>query len=178
MNCKLQRLAARTAHMLLYAAALTVPVNAQQAPPMADAFALSARPNANYGNSAFLAVSAGATSFMQFNLSTIPASATVSKATLRLYVNAVAGAGSFDIYEVDTPWAENPLNFTNTPATGLPVTGSRPVSIGPSNSDQFVLVDVTSLVQEWVNGTVANNGLALKLASATGGFSFDSKESM
>jgi trimeric autotransporter adhesin len=177
MKRNLKQWAAKAAHMLLYATAMSVPMSAQQAPPSADTFALSATPKTNYGSSPLLALTNGATAFIQFNLSELPPNATVSKATLRLYVDAVTGAGTFDVYEVNTPWTEGGLNFTNAPAPGLSATGSKPVSISSASGNQFVLVDITTLVQDWVNGTVANNGIALKLTSSTGGVSFDSKES-
>jgi hypothetical protein len=169
--------AAKAAYLFLYATALSVPLSAQQAPPSADTFTLSATPRTNYGQSPLLAVTSGASTFIQFNLSELPPNATVSKATLRLYVDAVTGAGTFDVYEVNTPWTEEGLNFTNAPAPGLSATGSKPVSISSASGNQFVLVDITTLVQDWVNGTIANNGIALKLTSSTGGVSFDSKES-
>jgi trimeric autotransporter adhesin len=177
MKRNLKQWAAKAAHMLLYATAMSVPVSAQQAPPSADTFTLNTAPKTNYGQSPLLAVTSGASTFIQFNLSELPPNATVSKATLRLYVDAVTGAGTFDVYEVNTPWTEGGLNFTNAPAPGLSATGSKPVSISSASGNQFVLVDITTLVQDWVNGTVANNGIALKLTSSTGGVSFDSKES-
>jgi hypothetical protein len=177
MKRTLEPWAAFAAQLLLYAGAISVPMMAQQAPPSADTFALNATPKTNYGPSPLLAVMNGSTAFIQFNLSGVPANATVSKATLRLYVDAVTGAGSFDIYEVNAPWTEGSLNFINAPTPGLSATGSKPVAISSSSFDQFVLVDITGLVQDWVNGTVANNGVALKLTSAGGGFSFESKES-
>src|SRR5215468_6375225 len=98
------RRAARTARLLFYSAAISVPAMAQQSPPSADTFAFSSNPSTNYGGSPQLVVMKGATTFVQFNLSSLPANATVSKATLRLYVDAVTAAGSFDVYEVNTPW--------------------------------------------------------------------------
>src|SRR5580692_6105797 len=103
MNRNLKQWAARAAHMLLYATAMSVPVSAQQAPPSADTFTLNATPKTNYGPSPLLAVTNGGSAFIQFNLSGVPANATVSKATLRLYVDAVTGAGTFDVYEVNAP---------------------------------------------------------------------------
>lgn len=150
---------------------------AAQAPPSADTFTNNSTPRTNYGGWPQLAVTSGATTFIQFNLAGVPANATVSKATLRLYVDAVTAAGTFDVYEVNTPWTEGSLNFTNAPTPGLSATGSHATSISNASVNQFVLVDVTTLVQYWVNGTVANNGVALKLTTPSGGFSFDSKES-
>src|SRR3954451_16970007 len=172
-----QRRAGRAARCLLYAAAISLPVMAQDAPPSADTFTLTSNPKTNFGGWPQLVVTPASTTFIQFNLSSLPANADVSKATLRLYVDAVTSAGSFDVYEVNTPWAEGSLNSTNAPTPGLSATNSKPTSIGSSNINQFVLVDVTSLVQQWASGALANRGIALKLTSAAGGFSFDSKES-
>src|SRR5437660_1185227 len=72
--------------------------SAQQAPPSADTFVNSATPNINYGSTVFLAVGLGTTSYLKFNLGTVPAGSTVSKATLRLYVDAVLSGGQFDVY--------------------------------------------------------------------------------
>lgn len=177
MKPKLKQWAAKAALALSSAAALHLSVRAQQAPPSSDTFALSATPKANYGPSPLLPVTSGATTYIQFNLAGLPSNATVSKATLRLYVDAITGAGAFDVFEVNTPWTEASLNFTNAPTPGVSATGSKPVSLTSANCNQFVLVDITTLVQDWLNGTVANNGVAVKLTSPGGGFSFDSKES-
>ena len=168
---------ARTAHLLLCTAAISLPMMAQEAPPSADSFVLSTSPKANFGGWPQLAVTPGATTFIQFNLSSLQANATVSKATLRLYVDAVTGAGNMDVYEIGASWTEGALNFVNAPTPGLSATGGKPVAISSANVNQFVLIDITTLVQGWTNGTVPNNGIALKLTSSAGGFSFDSKES-
>src|SRR5206468_8641437 len=69
-----------------------------QAPPRQDTFVSSATPMVNYGRGISLLVGAGTTSYIQFNLSGIPSGAVVGKASLRLYVDAVGGKGSFDVY--------------------------------------------------------------------------------
>jgi hypothetical protein len=71
-----------------------------QSPPSADTFVISSTPNANYGSSITLRVVSGATSYLQFNLSGVPAGATVSKAMVRLYVDGVGASGSFDVYQL------------------------------------------------------------------------------
>ena len=151
-----------------------------QAPPSADTFVSSSTPKTNYGPGITLVVGSGSTSYLQFNLSGIPAGATVSKATLRLYVDAVVKGGSFDVYQVNNNWGENTLTYsTPAPLLGASVTGGHPISISSASWNQFLLIDVTSLVQGWVNGSIANNGLALALTNGSSGyFSFDSKESL
>ena len=46
-----------------------------------------------------------------------------------------------------------------------------------SNQNQFVIIDITALVQGWVNRSIPNYGLALALVGTQGSLSFDSKES-
>ncbi len=150
-----------------------------QAPPSADTFVTSATPNINYGSGIGLIVGPGTETYIQFNLSGIPAGATVSKATLRLYVDAVGKAGSFDVYQLNSSWNENKLTYnTPSPSLGPSATGGISTAITSNSLNQFVLIDITSLVQKWVNGTAPNDGVALALTTATGTFSFDSKESL
>jgi len=149
-----------------------------QAPPSADAYVTSAQPAANFGNSALLPVQAETTSYVRLNLAALPANATIAKATLRLYVNAVAAPGSFDIYQVESVWSERGLNFNSAPAQGASATGGKPVSITAASQNQFILVDITPLAQGWLDGSIPNHGVALVLTSSGGSFSFDSKESV
>jgi hypothetical protein len=100
-----------------------------QAPPSADAYVTSASPAANFGYSTFLPIQAGTTSYVGLNLAALPANATVAKATLRLYVNAVVAPGSFDVYQVESGWSEKGLNFNSAPALGTSATGGRPASV-------------------------------------------------
>ena len=165
------------AAMLLFCS-MALPLLAQ-APPSADTFVSSAFPKRNYGRWISLVVAQGTTSYVQFNLAGIPAGATVSKATLRLYVDAVAAKGTFDVYELNGAWNENTLTYgTPPPALGASATGGRPIVVGAASLNQFLLIDITQLVQNWVNGAAPNNGLALALTSTAGSFSFDSKESL
>lgn len=151
---------------------------AQSAPPSADTYSNAGKNSTgfNYGTATLLVVQTnGSNSYLQFNLSTVPAGATINKATLRLFVDAMVTPGSFDVYQLNTGWFESTLTFNNAPPLGVSATGNHPVAVSKVN--QFVMVDITSLVQSWQNGTIPNNGIALATTTATGGFSFDSKES-
>jgi hypothetical protein len=150
-----------------------------QAPPSADTMIVSAKPDQNFGGSSILAVQKGTTGLVQFNLAGIPANATIQKATLRLYVDAVQSPGVFDAFPVDSAWTENGVNFENAPVilSNYSSTGTDPQTITTASRNTFVLLNVTPIVQAWVQGSFANNGLALQLTSAGGSFSFDSKES-
>ena len=159
---------------------LTALSSVAQAPPSADTFVSSATPKVNYGSGISVVVGPGTTGYIQFNLSSFPANATISKATLRLYVDAVGKAGSFDVYELNSGWSENGLTYNTTPSPlrGASATGSRPIAITAASMNQFLLIDITELAQGWLNGSVPNHGIAIVLTTPAGAFSFDSKESL
>jgi hypothetical protein len=78
-----------------------------QLTPSGDAYTNTATPTTNYGAKTLLDVESSQTSFIQFNLSSIPSgytSADITKATLKLYVNAVTTAGSFNVDYVNRSW--------------------------------------------------------------------------
>jgi hypothetical protein len=151
-----------------------------QAPPSADAFVSSSFAKTNFGSVGSLNVGPGSTSYVQFNLSGIPTGATVSKATLRLYVDLVISNGTLDVYQVNKSWGESTLTYNNQPLPlGASATGGHPISIIGSSCTQFFLIDITSLAQGWVSGTIPNNGVALALPSgSTANLYLDSKESL
>jgi hypothetical protein len=90
--------------LLLWFILSSLPLAAQP-PPSADTFVSSPYPTTNFGSVNSLAVSPGSTSYVQFNLGIIPAGATVSKATSRLYVELVTKASKFDVYQVHRSWS-------------------------------------------------------------------------
>jgi hypothetical protein len=97
---------------------------------------------------------------------------------LRLFVGSVNRSGSFDVFQIGSAWSEGTLNYNNAPPLGTSATGGHSIAVSASSVNQFVLVDITPLVQEWVSGSLPNNGLALSLTTSGGSFSFDSKESI
>ncbi|HZQ19143.1 MAG TPA: DNRLRE domain-containing protein [Terriglobales bacterium] len=156
-----------------------VPTLCAQAPPSQDTFVSSFTPRVNYGSGITLVVAPGTNSYIQFNLSGVPAGATVNKATLRLFVDGVLQGGKFDVYQINNSWSENSLTFNSpAPPLGDSASGNHPFSITSASTNQFLLIDITSLVQKWLSGAMPNNGVALALTSANGTFSFDSKESL
>lgn len=137
-----------------------------------DAHVNSAHSSINYGTLSNLYVGNGSTTFLQFDLTTLPAgttSAQVSRATLTVFVNRVNAAGSVTISPVTAAWGEYSVTSATAPATGSSI-GSFPVSV----AGQFVSVDVTAQLQAWLSTPGSNNGLAL--TSGTASALFDSKE--
>jgi hypothetical protein len=147
-----------------------------QLTPSGDAYTNTAASTTNYGAKTLLDVESSQTTFIQFDLSSIPSgytSADITKATLKLYVNAVTTAGSFNVDYVNGTWTESTIDSSNAPALGTTIAASVPLTTKDKN--QYILVDVTAAVQAWLSGT-ANDGIAL-VANSPLNASFDSKES-
>ncbi len=94
-------------------------------------------------------------SYIKFDLSSIATDSTVASATLR-----VTAAGGQDygyttkrttsFFRVTGSWNQSALNWNNRPAYAEAL-GSIQTDIQQTNSQG---IDVTSIVQSWVNGTV------------------------
>jgi hypothetical protein len=149
-----------------------------QLTPIGDAYTNTADPTTNYGAKTVLDVeSASQTSYIQFNLSSIPSGYTgadITKATLKLYVNAVTKAGSFNVDYVNGTWSEGTIDANNAPALGSTIVASVPLTTADKN--QYILIDITAALQAWLNGSQANDGIAL-VGNSPVNASFDSKES-
>jgi hypothetical protein len=146
-----------------------------QITPSGDAYTNTAAPTTNYGAKTLLDVESSQTTYIQFNLSSIPSgytSADVTKATLKLYVNAATTAGSFNVDYVNGTWSESAITANNAPALGTTIAASVPLIAADKN--QYILVDITAAVQAWLSGT-PNDGIAL-VGNSPLNASFDSKE--
>ncbi len=158
--------------LLLFVATVTY----AQITPSADAYTNTANPNTNYGANVLLDVASSQTTYIQFNLSSIPAgytSADITKATLKLYVNTVTTAGSFNVDYVNGTWAESTITANLAPALGTTIVASVPLITAVKN--QYILIDITAAVQAWLSGSQANDGIAL-VGNSPLNASFDSKE--
>jgi hypothetical protein len=145
-----------------------------QIAPLGDSYINTADPTTNFGSKTLLDVDgASQTAYIQFNLASIPSTASVSQATLKLYVNAVTTAGSFNVDYVNAAWSEGKIDASNAPALGKAIASN--VSVTTADKNQYILVDVTSAVQAWLSGSETNNGLAL-VANSSFNATFDSKE--
>ncbi|MGB9198382.1 MAG: DNRLRE domain-containing protein, partial [Terriglobales bacterium] len=75
---------------------------------------------------------------------------------------------------VNGAWSEGTIDSSNAPPLGAAIASN--VSVTTADKNQYILVNVTSAVQAWLNGSEANNGVAL-VANSTFNATFDSKES-
>jgi trimeric autotransporter adhesin len=144
--------------------------------PSQDAYTNTADPTTNYGASKLLDVESTQTTYIQFDLSAMPAGYTgsnITKASLKLYVNTVTKAGSFNVDYVNGAWTENTITANLAPALGTTIQASVPITTADKN--QYILIDITAAVQAWLSGT-ANDGIAL-VGNSPVDATFDSKES-
>ena len=147
-----------------------------QITPTGDAYTNTALPGNNFGSAITLGVvSPTQTTFIAFDLSSIPAGYTgsnIAKATLKLYVSSVTTAGSFNVDLVNGSWTEATLTANNTPALGSTIAASVPLT--KSQVHDYILIDITQALQDWLSGT-PNDGIALVPNSPLSA-TFDSKE--
>jgi hypothetical protein len=145
-----------------------------QITPLGDSSTNTGDSTKNYGAQTTLVVDgASQITYIQFPLSSIPSGASVSQATLKLYVNSVSTAGSFNVDYVNGAWAESTIDASNAPALGTTIASG--VSVTTADKNQYILINVTSAVQAWLDGSETNNGIAL-VANSTFNATFDSKE--
>jgi hypothetical protein len=152
---------------------------AQNLPVSGDTF-VSPGTTANYSTSPTVNVG-GAGSYqglIQFDLSGLPAgitSASVSKASITLFVNKLGSPGAIDVYAANGSWTEAAVNGDNAPAPGLVIASQLPVTTASS----YITIDATALVKAWLDGTFANSGILILAdpSSASTSVLFDSKES-
>jgi hypothetical protein len=147
-------------------------------PPAADAHVSVSTPAANFGTLGNISVGAGAVGLLRFDLSTLPTgviAADVVKATLTLFVNRIGVPGGIDVAPLSSAWTEATVTASTAPALGAPFASNIPVS----TANQFISIDVTAQVEQWLTNPGANFGLALTPSLAAPGTVafFDSKES-
>src|SRR5580704_9960031 len=122
--------------VLLCAACLMTNAYAQLT-PSADAYTNTGSSSTNYGPNALLDVVSGSqTTYIQFNLSSIPsgyAGTNVGKATLKLYVNAVNTAGNFNVDYVTSSWSEGTITAKSSPTLGSPIASGVALTTASAN---------------------------------------------
>ena len=111
-------------------------------------------------------------SLMQFDLTSIPEGSIVVSANLNLYWNTLSqnpghsqlsGTNDATISQVASPWDEHLVTWQNQPATQLQNQVYLPPST--SNTQDYLNIDVTEMVQDFVNNPQENYGMLLRLVT-------------
>src|SRR5262245_10181793 len=116
------------------------------------------------------------TSFIRFDLSMLPGDVSaeaIEKATVKLFISEVGRGGSFEVSRVHGDWNEATLNFET--AAGMVGNVEAVVPVAAEHANEYLLVDLTSLVKQWIDGTQPDDGIAL-VPIGDVKLQFDSKE--
>ncbi len=103
--------------------------------------------------------------YVQFDIDSLPADKSITRATLFLYLttgSAVVGAPpgvGIDVYSVTSPWMEGLLTWDTQPSSGEHI-ASTSLTLPLTNT--VLSWDVTNAVQTWYEGSAFNFGFVLK----------------
>src|SRR5580692_6291573 len=129
--------------------------------PAQDSYVVPAN-GANFGSAANISVGSNSSQgLIQFDLSGLPAGTTagqVQKALFTIFANHITSPGSVMILEANGPWTETGVTGTNGPSAGAVVAASVPVTV----QGQFITIDATTAVQDWLNSPGNNAGFLIE----------------
>ena len=128
-------------------------------------------------------------SLMKWDLSSIPAGATLNDVMLTVNVTNTTAAPGFDLFQVLTPWEESGVTWNNTTAVA---TWEEPGAMDPEDLDPTVLgtllgtttggltialgTDGEDVVQQWISNPATNHGLMMANPANDNSLRFDSRE--
>ncbi|WP_133717483.1 DNRLRE domain-containing protein [Methylocaldum gracile] len=147
-----------------------------------DTYVASGKATTSYGNATtVLADGADGTNgrligLMKWNVSSIPAMATVTNATVTLRVSNLSN-GTYNLYAVNTAWTEGGATWNSVDPLnnqGVLIGSFQPSATG-THTIQLNGAGI-SLVQGWVNGAAANNGLMIVDGGTSDGVDLRSSE--
>ncbi len=133
--------------------------------PVADAAVASEYPNSNFGDHYNLVVgndvgSGGkASSYIRFNLSTIPSNARIEWATLKLYPWDAKGSFLTNLGSVYDSWSEMQVTWN----TGVRIysSGILQFTFRATDENKWKNISVRNLVKLWLDGNRPNYGFAI-----------------
>lgn len=157
-------------------------ITAYSVPVIADAMIKSDTPTQNYRDDTQLSTyfnlfpSSIQRTLYRFDIENagIPAGAMVVSAVAKIFVVDSNDSAAVTAHQITADWAEATVTWDNINTSH----DSTSLASIPSGSPvgEYVSVNITSLVQGWVNGTTANQGIMLKTASILDLAQFTSQE--
>lgn len=136
-------------------------------------------PTLNIGSGIQFIVSGVANGLVKFDISSIPSNATISQAIFSLFTASASGSSVQNVHRLVRNWVESEATWneaetgTNWGTAGAANTTTDYNSTlldtitQSSSSNTESTADITSTVQDWVDGTSSNYGLRLSYASGT-----------
>jgi hypothetical protein len=132
-----------------------------------DSYVFEGTPGSNRGTESQIyaggnVVGSMCRAYIQFDLSSIPASAVVidAKLGLRYESTGAASASPVGVYRVIAPWDEGTITWDNQPAIAPAVIATAAVPAVVTHV--FIYWDIDDLAQGWISGSFANRGMTLR----------------
>ena len=149
--------------------------------PSDDTLIKGDSPSTNYGTDPQLEVrpdnGADRRGLLKFDLNSIPPNATITSATLYLYEAANKDGQVTYIYRVTSDWDEDNVTWQSWTSPGGDFDSSTSYfTFIPNQKDCMLTINVTGLVQQWVNGTYPNHGMMLYATGPNHTISYVTKE--
>jgi hypothetical protein len=116
-----------------------------------------------YGRHPLLSIGARDTAMLAFDLASIPSTATVQAAKLRLFLLSYprsTGATLVSAHAIDGPWDEVTASALNAPP--IDARSEDTCRIDAEQAGNYVEWDITTLARLWVGSPAANHGVALR----------------
>ncbi len=114
---------------------------------------------------------------LAWNVSSIPSTANVQSVTITFNVTNTS-SGTYELFQTLTAWSETTANWY----TFLPLSTSLGSSVlgtfNPTAGSNVITLNASgiNLVQGWINGSITNNGIAVRSGGTTDNTIFNSKE--
>lgn len=134
-----------------------------------DSMVLSEYPDNNYGNSSGLQIGNLEgyliyRTYLQFDISTLPAGAVIVNVDLKIYQwNTVGSLDTFmvNLHQITQSWQENAITWNNQP-NYLPVPEIVSVTAYTAYTGAWLSWDISTLMQKWLDGSITNYGVVMK----------------
>jgi hypothetical protein len=138
-------------------------------PSSIDSYVKQNTPTTNYGTATTMLTNVRTSReedvLLQFDLSGIPAGATINSATLELY-NTTAPSSTYavDVNRNTAIWSETSVTWNTKPSYATPYEAQ----IIPTTAVGWKIWTVTAAVQDWYNGTYTNYGFTVRPDATSG----------
>ncbi len=148
---------------LIYASTQTITLQPDAAG--IDTAIESVFPTNNYALLAFTGIGNSASTivrtYIEFDLSSIPADVRITDADLKLYQYFTIGTDNFTtgLYKITSDWDESTINWNLQPTSSTDAEITNNITAGATTWESW---DIDTLVQGWLDGTITNYGMMLK----------------
>ncbi len=159
-----------------------------------DAHIDSSTPNRNFGASTSMIISNTERMLLEFDLSDVTETANIVNANLTFYLSSAGtGTNPISVYRINNSWIEGTGDSQNTydGVTWTNRSGTESWDIPGGDFDSrvwairnlttagtYYTLDITQLVQNWVNGTYENYGIILYGENGHGQWHFPSSDNI